>query len=881
MGHRYYSTVLDLWPLIGRDEDLCELTGLLSSTDGRGVVLVGGPGVGKSRLAREVAGRLAGAGWVVHDVTATTSARAVPLSAFGRWIDDVEGASPLALVQRLVATLIGSAGHEPLLVMVDDAHLLDDLSAVVLQHLVLSGSATVLVTTRRGEPAPDAVRMLWKDGLLRRRELGPLSPACTEELLTAVLGARPDPACAAEMVRLAAGNALFLRQIVEFESQSGRLVVLDGVVRWRVGEDVAPSLVELVDAQIGAVHDAVRDVVDVVAVGEPIERRCLRGVVEQEAIEEAEVRELIRTEGDLVYMAHPVYGEVRRTTCGPWRLRRLRGQVAVAMGDAPAGSSCAVRRGLLWLESDLAPDAEVLLPAAKAAGSLLDLELAHRLFTAADAAAASPRARIPFAYNLFMMSRGELADEVLDSVAGTVDDDGSAAYLNVVTVRAATLLWTMRSPEQAWQVLDEALATADGSHRHNLLASRAIQLSLAARPREVLAAMDGVDYRRMDPFAATIGLAAECLAHGELGRPEDAASRAVECGRVVGLNDQGRFLGLYLAEFLTFGLAAAGRIAEAVDVAEDNLASQHDRPGPARVLAGQILGMALLAAGDLAGARRHMAPHPDDGSGDASASFLVATGVYRFRPLRAQALARSGDLAAAQAAVAAARDDRHPAYVYVTSVEMLAEAWVAAASQRLPEARRAARDAATFAREHDQTAREVWCLQTAVQLGDTQCAGRLAELADVTSGPRAHVAARYAAALAADDPEGLERVSGEFETMGDVLAAADAAGHAAVSYRRAGRAGRALTAAARAHRLGAAQGAAASPAVAAAALTLPFTHREREIAVLVAQGLSNREIAEVASLSVRTVESHVYNASSKAGVTDRAALAQVVRAVLG
>ncbi|WP_018332575.1 helix-turn-helix transcriptional regulator [Actinomycetospora chiangmaiensis] len=611
-------------------------------------------------------------------------------------------------------------------------------------------------------------------------------------------------------------------------------------------------------------------------------------MVEQEAIEEAEVRELIRTEGDLVYVGHPMYGEVRRTTCGPWRLRRLRGQVASAMGDAPPGTSQAVRRGLLWLESDLAPDADVLLPAAKAAGSLLDLELAHRLFTAADAAAASPRARVPFAYNLFMMSRGDLADAVLDSVAGTGDDgtgvdDGSAAYLNVVTVRAATLLWTMRSPEQSRQVIDEALATAHGAHHDNLMASRAIQLSLAARPRDVLAATAGVDHRRMDPFAVTIGLAAECLAHGELGRSEDAVSAAVECGRMVGLNDQGRFLSLYLAEFLTFGLAAAGRIAEAVDVAQDHLAAQHDRPAPARVLAGEILGMALLAAGDLAGARRHLTPHPDDGSGDAAEgdSFPVATSVYRFRPLRAQTLARSGDLPAAQAALAATRDDRHPAYVYVTSVEMLAEAWVAAASQRFTEARRAAHRAAAFAREHDQLAREVWCLQTAVQLGDTGCAGRLAELADRTSGPRAVVATRYAAALASDDPEGLDRVSGEFETMGDVLAAADAAGHAAVSYRRAGRAGRALTAAARAHRLGAARGAAPSAAVAAAALTLPFTHREREIAVLVAQGLSNREIAEVASLSVRTVESHVYNASSKAGVTDRAALAQVVRAVLG
>ena len=42
-------------------------------------------------------------------------------------------------------------------------------------------------------------------------------------------------------------------------------------------------------------------------------------------------------------------------------------------------------------------------------------------------------------------------------------------------------------------------------------------------------------------------------------------------------------------------------------------------------------------------------------------------------------------------------------------------------------------------------------------------------------------------------------------------------------------------------------------------------------------GLSNREIAEAVSLSVRTVESHIYRASSKAGVSGRSALAEIMR----
>jgi DNA-binding NarL/FixJ family response regulator len=58
---------------------------------------------------------------------------------------------------------------------------------------------------------------------------------------------------------------------------------------------------------------------------------------------------------------------------------------------------------------------------------------------------------------------------------------------------------------------------------------------------------------------------------------------------------------------------------------------------------------------------------------------------------------------------------------------------------------------------------------------------------------------------------------------------------------------------------------------------LPFTRREHEIAALVAKGLSNRDIAEATSLSVRTVEGHVFLASTKAGVTSRAELSSLVQ----
>ncbi|NHB84577.1 helix-turn-helix transcriptional regulator [Tessaracoccus sp. HDW20] len=48
-----------------------------------------------------------------------------------------------------------------------------------------------------------------------------------------------------------------------------------------------------------------------------------------------------------------------------------------------------------------------------------------------------------------------------------------------------------------------------------------------------------------------------------------------------------------------------------------------------------------------------------------------------------------------------------------------------------------------------------------------------------------------------------------------------------------------------------------------------LTTREREVALLAAKGLSNREIATHLFVTVRTAEYHVHNALTKLGMTSR------------
>jgi DNA-binding CsgD family transcriptional regulator len=56
-----------------------------------------------------------------------------------------------------------------------------------------------------------------------------------------------------------------------------------------------------------------------------------------------------------------------------------------------------------------------------------------------------------------------------------------------------------------------------------------------------------------------------------------------------------------------------------------------------------------------------------------------------------------------------------------------------------------------------------------------------------------------------------------------------------------------------------------------------LTTREREVARLAARGLTNREIADELTISVRTAEGHLARAYTKLGITTREALAATLK----
>lgn len=111
-------------------------------------------------------------GMATRWAVATVVARELPLGALDGLLGELEG-DQLRLVQRAGASLVAGHGQAWVVIGVDDAHLLDRVSALLVQQMVIRQQAAVVVTVRTGEPAPDAVTALWKDGLLDRLELRP------------------------------------------------------------------------------------------------------------------------------------------------------------------------------------------------------------------------------------------------------------------------------------------------------------------------------------------------------------------------------------------------------------------------------------------------------------------------------------------------------------------------------------------------------------------------------------------------------------------------------------------------------------------------------------------------------------------------------------
>ena len=854
------------WPLVGRAEEL-DFIDVACGRNGRGLVLAGRAGVGKSRLASAAADRAADRGQPVRRVISTVSSRDIPLGAFGAFVPP----EPAAPEERLAATrerLLRGAAARPL-VVIDDAHLLDAFSAALVTQLVVNGDARVIVTVRSGEPAPDAVTALWRDGVLPRLDVQALSRFEVGDLLESALLGQVDSVVADRLFAMTQGNVLYLRQVVDGEHDAGRLVEQHGVWRWTGTPTMSEGLVELVMARMGALAPGVRDVLDALALAEPIAIEPLGRVTSLADIEAAEDLGLVsvqRAEDVLITRAaHPLFTESRRASMGTVRARRLRARLVEALRD-DTDITGVLRRALLMVDADIAGDPVLLTQGAEIAAKLSDGALVQRLARAAVAAGGGYRAQSVLAFTVAWAGGDPVAaDAELEKLESLASSEAERA--RAVVVRATYLMNVAGRPEPALDLLRDA----DDLVRTNptVAAVAALVAAGQAIPDAAAAAIRVLEDPAADDEAVVLAATAYATAAsfaGAIREPDDVLERGTTAA--AGAAELSSF-GIATAAMYVHGLRVSGSVPAAMRLAGEWEAALRGHE-PASLFGDVMRGIADLAAGRVASAVRALrqARAGLEGYGDMGGwrhASLIAT---------VQSLSALGDAPGARAALLDLEDHRHPSMRIFDPGTLLARAWVAAAEGSLAEGQSLALQAADLAEEYEQWGDAVLAVQDAVRFGRRGVHARALGFAARAPGPRTDVVCAFAAAMDAEDGSALRAVADRFETMGDLLTASDAAAWASDAFGRAGRAGSALEARTRLQRLAAACEGVRTPAMIHASQPEVLTAREREIARLAAQGWTNHAIADRLVVSVRTVEGHLYRINQKLGIASRDDLAQ-------
>jgi DNA-binding CsgD family transcriptional regulator len=848
---------------------------VLADTPAGGVVLAGDAGIGKTRLAREALARAEAAGWEVEWLAATRAAASIPFGVVSHLLPPAErlGDDRLDTLRRAAELLAERSRGRPLLLGVDDAHLLDDASAALVHQLAFRGLAVVVATVRTGEPAPDPVIALWKDGLARRLDLSALPPSATAELLERALGGPVDGVTRKEVLRVTGGNPLYLRELVLGGLESGALHQVDKVWRWRGTLAGATRLAELVQARLGTLDEAARDAVELVAWGEPLGVGVLERLVGKDAVQAAEDGGLLVLERSgrrvLARLAHPLYGEVLRAVLPLSRARAVAERLAAAL-DAGAlrRRDDRLRVGAWQLEAGVASNPNLLLEAARQAVARFDHELTERLARAAVDAGGGPTAVRVLAETLEWQGRHAEAVAVMD---GEPPAQG-AERARWASIRAGNLYWGLERTAEAEEVLQQAALAEEGGEE--AVAMLAWILLFDGRLLEAVAVAGRVLDRPQAPAQALVWAATAAVpALGSLGRLGEALAVADRGLAEAGAHSQDLPWGETQLNLVRCQvLVGAGRLAEASAIAEAGYqAAVADGSSERTGGWAGFRGLVAKAEGRVATAEAWLRE---------AVALLDEQDPYRFMRWCLAELASVAALAGDQEAVGwLERADARAgeANRYFDPLVELDKAWVAAAAGELTRAIELATQAADMARASKQYTLEAAALHDVARLGaPAGVRRRLEELAGLLEGRLAALLASSAVALAADDGAALDRVGAAFQDLGALLLAAEAKAAAARAHRAAGREASANASQERAAALAAACQGARTPGLGPAMPVSVLTPREREVAMLAAAQASSREIATRLQLSVRTVDNHLGRVYAKLGVSSRARLATLL-----
>lgn len=863
---------------MGRGEETALALDLFAR--GVGLLVEGEAGVGKSHLLRALGTRARDDGWCVVPLAAGAAARRVPFGAFAHLLPSPLGTDPLRLLQQAHRVLVLRAAGARLLIVVDDAQLLDEGSAAVLQGAAATGVATVLASARLGEPVGTSLTALWKDGLVSRMELRPLPPPQLRLVVEQVLEGPGAESLHRELCRAGRGNPLFTRELVREGVASGAISHdADGL--WHLtGPLRAGRLADLVGPGLLHLDGEARGVLEHVAVGEPLELELLDQVDVDGRCGQLQESRLITCSSDgrraWVTTAHPLYGELLRQGLSRRRHREVATRLADLVRDTGARRHGDALRIARWQRiCGRSPDRTLALRAAGEALSSFDFPLAERLARAGlhPGAGDHVEAMHLLGRSLLHQNRPDEAERVLSAAMSAARPDG--LLREVVLARAQNLFYSGRDRKAAVEVLHEGLARLPAAAGVDISAEAALY---AGARDDFDSAIELCRVVLVEPRVADVTLLRAVVLYTLVTSLD---GRFGETRRWI---DEGALLAERLQHLLPLApfqiamnratsLWGGGQVDAGAEELERAMDRATDDGGPVGSLATR-LGLLLLERGDLVQARRTL----DEAS----------VRLHEFDPLgtstmatcaRAWALAQLAHDQEARLALLGLPVEPGALEVRVAALASCARSWLAAATGDLASAGELARAGGSRAMGATHRFLGAVTLYQAVRLGT---AGAVADLLQVSA---SHIReglvpamAEHARALVEDDADAAAAAAERFCRMQSRLAAAEAYAQAAALHDRRGAAVAARRDATLSQLLQRRCPGAATPALKDRPAAI--TDREGVVAVLAARGLRSRDIAARLYLSARTVDNHLGSTYRQLGLDGREELSSLLDPVL-
>ena len=452
------------------------------------VFVLADSGMGKSRLIEAVVAELGSEVTPVR-IHGSASLSKVPYGVLGPFIVGLpvqEATSQLAVLRTLWSHLEEQkrATQKPLLLIVDDAHDLDEATAGILAELAAAGWAKLLVGAAARPGLPEPLLQLWFEGIAERHDLRPLTLAQTTEMLEGELGSQVLPNVAEILWEASGGNPMLLNGLLDDARKDGTLLRRNGV--WLFTRHLnshGDRLTDVVRRQLLMRSPEERQALNLVALAEPVSRELIESVAGEGAVGSLIDSELIRVTdsatGEL-RLWHTVYGDTLRNLISPARSLQLRQSLLRRMDSEPTSAEGLLRHVSWSIECGAEVEDRQLLRAAVLASRLYEDDLARKAAALVKDPELQMAARAVIARTRYNASDYVAAREILDA------DFGQGNTLP--SLLAGTLLWAAvlsalgHTPEdimqraQVLQHASERLAQARPDDAEAILAATAERL---------------------------------------------------------------------------------------------------------------------------------------------------------------------------------------------------------------------------------------------------------------------------------------------------------------------------------------------------------------------------------------------------------------------